>query len=149
MWKSYLKIQPDGDAPVSRIRIACLVTGVIWTILLPACLPEEAHHTFYTDKASGSVLMNAVTFYSGHAEKHKQAPNPDRYIAVIPYIGIEARDDERDSTTSKEILRDHNLPPFEESRWLECNNYETGNLPLFHMSACRRRGDCIVRIFCL
>jgi len=60
--------------------------------------------------------MNALLFYSGHSEEDRvaTAPNPDRYIAIVTYLGIQDDADmERVRSSVDKIIRNQVTSAFE------------------------------------
>jgi hypothetical protein len=81
---SHSKPPIDGNR-LSGIRTLGLVACIMCSVLLPFYLLDEFSPLSFPKGSSGSVFMNAIRFYSGHAST---TSTPDRYIAIVTYMGL-------------------------------------------------------------
>jgi len=148
MHKSFFQIQSR-----SATRIAGLAAGVVCSVLLPFCLLDETACKFYQNRSGNSVFMNAVLFYSGYNSEVRQqiTPNPDRYIAIVTYIGIQENAGRGSAKSSvDEIIRDHVIPAFERKGLkFEHETNKITNVRLYYNKEyIGKRDEPDVRVFC-
>lgn len=155
MRKPFFKFQYINQAlrRQSLTRILGLTTGVVCSILLPFCLMDEAHPEFYQNRSGNSVFTNAVLFYTGHQDRKQQVvlPKPDRYIAIVTYIGMPENSDAEDiRSTVDEIIRDRVAPAFETKglRFDHKTNEITNVRLYYNKKGNEGRDEPDVKVFC-